>query len=125
MRLAIRTVLLLVLAAALAFAATGPVSKRFRVRAPQQLAGVLEDRAGAPIARLGLELLQAGKVVADAVTDAHGAYDFGVIQPGEYRIRLAQDYGWCAPVVKCKNRVCSIRPRVDICRDVDYGIGPP
>ncbi len=102
-------------------AANETASKVFRVRAPQRLNGVLQDRQGARIAKLGLQLVRGDTLIKEVTTSDVGEYDFGLIEAGEYRLRLTMADGpWCAPVVKCRRGSCAVRPRVDVCRTPNY-----
>jgi hypothetical protein len=102
-------------------AANVRVSKRFRISSPQRLAGVLQDRQGARIGKTAMDILQGDRVVAHAETNESGEYDFGIVPAGEYQIRFSHPNSpWCAPAMRCKNGVCGIRPRVEVCQVVDH-----
>jgi hypothetical protein len=89
------------------------VSKEFEIKHSQLLSGVLQDPAGASIPRLMLWLLSGNDIVRSLRTDNHGAYDFGEVPTGKYRISVPHN-GFCAPEVKCGTKGCSFTPRLRI-----------
>jgi hypothetical protein len=89
-------------------------SKRFEIRKPQSLKGILFDLAEARIAGLRLQLRSGNKTVKEITTGEVGEYDFGEIAPGKYRIRMINTH-WCPIEVVCSNDICSIKPHVKIC----------
>jgi hypothetical protein len=91
------------------------VSREFRLRHPQALAGAFEDPAGAVMSGIELELLSGKKVIRHLRTDNQGKYDFGEIPPGKYRVHV--QYGGnalCAPKVKCGAEGCSLKPKLTL-----------
>lgn len=87
------------------------VSREFRLKQPQELAGVLKDPNDVVLPGIRLELLSRGKIVKDLRTTSEGTYDFGVVQPGTYRIHIVRgDDPFCAPAVECGAHGCSIKP---------------
>src|SRR5690242_17040495 len=107
--------LTLVFAAAASFGGDCTVSKPFEVRQQQRLSSVLEDHTGAAITGAKLQLLSGEKLVRELHAQNAGAYDFGEVAPGTYRIRLV--FGgndFCAPTVKCRGLSCNIGRRVKL-----------
>jgi hypothetical protein len=92
------------------------LSKEFQIKKAQALAGVLLDPSGAVLSGIELQLLSGNRVVHHVATTNEGAYDFGSIAPGQYRIRVASRGGaLCAPKVRCMEKGgCVIEPRVAI-----------
>ena len=91
------------------------VSKEFRLRHPQVLAGVLEDPAGYVLPGIELHLLSGKKVVQQLRTNDQGAYHFAEVPPGKYRIQT--QYGgnsFCAPNVQCRAEGCTLKPRLTL-----------
>jgi hypothetical protein len=91
------------------------VSNEFRVKHPQTLTGVLTDPNDVTVPRIGLDLISRGKVVQSLRTNNAGAYDFGTLSSGRYRIHVK--YGansFCAPKVRCPNEGCRLDPRLKI-----------
>jgi hypothetical protein len=89
------------------------VSKEFQIKHSQTLAGVLQDPAGAPLPGIEIELLSGKNVIQHLRTNNQGAYDFGEVPAGKYRIRV--QYGgspFCAPKVQCGREGCSLKPRL-------------
>src|SRR5215470_1159201 len=79
------------------------VSKEFRLKRSQVLAGSLRDPNGASLPRIGLELLSGGTVIRDLRTNSEGAYDFGEVPSGKYRLRIHYgDDAFCPPRVRCE-----------------------
>ena len=86
-------------------------SKEFVVAKPQTLSGTLIDPVGEPVPGWSLELLSGDRVVQKLRTDNRGAYDFGSIPAGKYRLRMLS-YGFCAPKVHCKAGHCVLEPKL-------------
>jgi len=110
----------LLLVAMVANAASAKRAKSFRIPSPQSLAGVLEDCNGARVPDVTLELIQGKTVVKKAVANAIGEYDFGVIQPGMYKVRFVTSTPWCPPVVECEHGKCAIKSTIQVCQNTDY-----
>ena len=89
------------------------VSKEFRVKHAQVLAGVLHDPNGVTLPGIGLELRSGTKVIQDLRTGKEGSFDFGQVPAGKYRLHI-QSPGdpFCAPRVRCGNAGCSFDPQV-------------
>jgi hypothetical protein len=84
-------------------------SKPFQLGKPQVLSGTMQDPSGAVLPGIAVQLLSGKKVVRRLRTDNLGAYDFGEIPSGKYRIRV--DYpgkAFCAPEVRCAAEGCSV-----------------
>jgi hypothetical protein len=91
------------------------VSKEFRIKHPQVLAGVLQDPNDATLPGIGLELLSGGKVVQHLRTNNQGAYDFGMVPAGKYRIHVEySDNAFCAPKVQCGDQGCRLDSKMTI-----------
>ncbi len=91
------------------------VSREFQLKRPQLLAGVLEDPSGATLPGIELELLSGKKVVQHLRTNNQGAYDFGEVAAGKYRIHVQHGGGvFCAPKVRCETEGCSLKPRLTV-----------
>lgn len=113
---------MLAAAATIAAAKNHPVSNTFAIDQPKTFAGTLTDQTGADIANESFELLdERNKVINAVVTGPDGKYDFGILQPGRYRVRLKNkgergklDWEWCAPVVECSESSCRLLP-VKVC----------
>jgi hypothetical protein len=89
------------------------LSKEFYLKRPQVLKGVLEDPATAILPSVKLELLSGKTVIKYTVTDENGQYSFGETSAGRYRLRAVYNQeSFCAPIIKCGERGCSIQPRV-------------
>jgi hypothetical protein len=89
------------------------VSKEFRLRHPQALAGVFEDPAGAVMSGIELELLSGKIVIRHLRTDNQGKYDFGQIPSGKYRVHVQSGgNALCAPKVKCGTEGCTLKPKL-------------
>ena len=86
------------------------LSKKFELKKHQRLAGTLKDSLDAPLAGFQLDLLKNGQIALAQTTDNDGAYDFGDVPTGKYRIRLRRGLGFCAPSVKCTADGCKINP---------------
>jgi hypothetical protein len=87
------------------------VSKEFRLRHPQALAGVFEDPAGAVMSGVELELLSGKNFIRRLRTDNQGKYDFGRIPSGKYRVHVQSGgNALCAPKVKCGAEGCTLNP---------------
>jgi hypothetical protein len=97
--------------ATVAHASDCTTSKEFVLSKPQTMAGILVDPVGEPVFGWGLELLSRKGVVQKLTTDKRGAYDFGEIPAGKYRIRMTS-YGFCAPKVNCHDGHCAVEPKL-------------
>ena len=107
--------LLLMQMANLAAAKDCSLSREFHIKKVQILKGILQDPAGAVMPQIELELLSAGKVVRHLRTDDQGAYDFGELTAGRYRIHIVSSDGvLCAPRVRCEKKGCVIDSKVSI-----------
>jgi hypothetical protein len=86
------------------------VSKEFRLRHSQTIAGVLNDPVGTPLSGIELELLSTGTIIRQIRTDSQGRYDFGEVPAGKYTIHL-QNGGavLCAPKIQCGKSGCSLK----------------
>jgi hypothetical protein len=102
---------MLLLAGASAAAAKDLVSAIFHVDKPKPLAGVLTDNSGAELANQTLQLLDGQKKLIKALmTNSTADYDFGTLQPGDYRVRVKSATPWCQPEVVCDAKACKIKP---------------
>jgi hypothetical protein len=84
-------------------------SKPFQLGKPQVLSGTLQDPSGAVLPGIEVQLLSGNKIARHLRTSNLGAYDFGEIPLGTYRIRA--DYpakAFCAPEVRCVAGECSV-----------------
>jgi len=91
------------------------VSKEFHIKHPQVLAGVLQDPNSATLPGIGLQLLSGVNVIQHLRTNNQGAYDFGMVSAGKYRLQVQYgDNPFCAPKVKCGNQGCRLDPRLTI-----------
>jgi hypothetical protein len=92
------------------------ISKEFQIKKAQALAGVLQDPSGAVLPGIDLQLLSGNRVVHHVTTTNEGAYDFGSIAPGKYRIRVASRGGTlCALKIRCTEKEgCVIESRLTI-----------
>jgi len=89
------------------------VSKEFRLKHAQVLAGSLQDPMGTALPGIGLELISGSKVIRNLRTNSEGAYDFGEVPSGRYRLRIHYgDDTFCAPRVRCEKSGCGFDPRV-------------
>ena len=89
------------------------MSKQFELTQPQVLSGFFEDPAGATLPGIGVELLSGKRLVQSLRTNNQGAYDFGQIPPGKYRIRIRHGGdGLCAPKIQCGAKGGSLKPRL-------------
>ena len=88
-------------------------SKEFQLKQSQVLAGVLKDAADAIIPGMRLELLSGGKIVRQLRSDNDGAYSFGEVPTGKYRMR-AERRGFCAPKIECKDKGCTVNPTLQV-----------
>src|SRR5579872_280909 len=89
------------------------VSKEFRLKRAQALAGVLQDPYGAPLSGMELELLSGTKIVHHARADNQGRYDFGDVPAGKYRIHIQyRGDPFCAPKAQCGAQGCSLQPKL-------------
>jgi hypothetical protein len=111
--------LLLTTAAAASQGIDCSISTEFQLPKSQVLSGVLQDPSGAPLGGHKMELLKWKKSIRRVRTGKTGAYDFGEIPPGKYRIRLRHAGGFCAPYVECGADRCTPRPRVKL-KSVPY-----
>lgn len=85
------------------------LSKPFHLRSPQVLAGTFQDPTHAPLPGIKVELLSGTKVLQNLRTNNQGAYDFGTVSAGRYRIRVRySDNAFCAPEVRCSGQTCTI-----------------
>jgi hypothetical protein len=85
------------------------VSKEFQVKHPQSLSGILQDPNDVPLPGIELELLTRRKVIQRLRTNNQGAYDFGTVAVGRYRIQVRYgDNNFCAPKVICENQGCRL-----------------
>ncbi len=89
------------------------LSQEFQIKKAQILKGTLQDPSGALMPQIELELLSTKKVVRHLVTNNQGAYDFGEIPTGSYRIHIASKDGvLCAPRVRCGKKGCAIDSKI-------------
>jgi hypothetical protein len=86
--------------------------ERISTQKAQILSGFLEDPAGATLPGIVVELLSGKRLVQSLRTNNRGAYDFGQIQPGKYRIRIRDRDGFCAPKIRCAATGCIVNPRL-------------
>jgi hypothetical protein len=85
------------------------LSKPFHLRSSQVLSGTFQDPAHAPLPGIKVELLSGTKVLQSLRTNNQGAYDFGTVATGKYRIRVrCSDNAFCAPEVRCSGQTCTI-----------------
>ena len=91
------------------------LSREFQIKKAQILRGILQDPGGAIMPGIELELLSAKRVVRHLSTDNQGAYDFGEIAPGRYRIHVVSREGvLCAPKVRCGKDGCIVDSKISI-----------
>ncbi|SRR6266571_5433988 len=91
------------------------LSREFQIKKAQILKGILQDPAGALMPQIELELLSARKVVRHLITNNQGAYDFGEIPTGRYRIHIvSRDGVLCAPKVRCGRNGCAVDSKISI-----------
>jgi len=94
-------------------AADCTVSKEFRLKHAQVLAGSLQDPNGGSLPGVGLELVSGRTVIRDLRTNSKGAYDFGEVPSGKYRLRIHYgDDTFCAPRVRCGKSGCAFDSKV-------------
>ena len=98
---------LLALAATSALGGDCSTSSEFLLPKPQVLAGTFADPMNLPLPGLEIQVLRGRSVLLAARTDGKGAYGFGVIAPGKYRLRIVSQ-PFCAPKVKCRNESCTV-----------------
>lgn len=116
---------LLLAAAALAAAKSKP-SDFFTIDKPKPFAGTLTDQQGVVMADAPFQLLdERSRVLQTVVTKPNGSYDFGVLQPGRYRVRLRNkwrftDVPWCKPIIDCSESGCGIKP-LRVCSGIEKG----
>ena len=85
------------------------VSKEFHIKHAQVLKGAFEDPNGLALPGINVQLISGTKVVRHLRTNNQGAYDFGVVNPGKYKIHvLYGDNALCAPEVQCTNKGCRV-----------------
>ena len=114
-----RLVAILLLLSTIAVAQDHRDSKKFRVQIKQSLKGILTDSQPARISGLKLQLRRGKQIVIEITTNDEGAYDFGEIEPGEYRIRIVNQLYWCAPRVKCvPGGLCQVETVVRVCTPI-------
>ena len=108
-------VILLIQTASLATAKDCSLSREFEIKKAQILKGILQDPAGAVMPQIELELLSAREVVRHLSTSNQGAYDFGEIPIGRYRIHIvSRDGVLCAPKVRCGEKGCVVDSKISI-----------
>jgi hypothetical protein len=91
------------------------VSKEFRLRHSQVLAGVLEDPAGYVLPGIELHLLSGHKIIQQLRTSNQGEYHFAEIPPGKYRLQVQHGgNSLCAPKVQCGTEGCTFKPRLTL-----------
>ena len=84
-------------------------SQPFQLGKPKVLSGTLQDPSGAVLPAIEVQLLSGNKIVRHLRTSNLGAYDFGEIPSGTYRIRVASPAkAFCAPEVRCVAGECSV-----------------
>ena len=85
-------------------------SKPFHVSKTQKLSGTFRDPSGAVIPGIEVHLLSGNNVVQHVRTDNLGAYDFGEVPSGTYKIRVqyAPKDAFCAPEILCAAEQCTI-----------------
>jgi hypothetical protein len=106
---------LLVLLMAAANAGDCSTSKEFTLNHRQKLSGVLVDPGGADLPGVKVQLLSNKKVAQVFTTNNQGAYDFGEVPAGKYRIRIQySDRALCAPQIECNSEHCQILPKLRI-----------
>lgn len=89
-------------------------SNEFRIETPQVLSGVLRDPQGLILPGIELELLSGGKRVQKLRTDNRGAFNFGQVSAGRYKIRIKASGVFCAPKVLCGKQGCQVDSTVSI-----------
>jgi hypothetical protein len=106
---------LFVLFMAVANAKDCSTSKEFRLNHRQKLSGMLVDPDGAALPGIKVKLLSNEKIGQVATTNNQGAYDFGEVPAGKYRIRIQySDHAFCAPQIECNAKHCQILPKLRI-----------
>jgi hypothetical protein len=89
------------------------VSKEFHIQNAQVLTGVLQDVNDATLPAIKLELVSGTKIVHDLRTNDQGAYNFGEVPAGKYRIHVrSTGDAFCAPQIQCGAQGCSLQPRL-------------
>jgi hypothetical protein len=89
------------------------MSKPFEVRHEQVLSGELRDLMGAVAPGMRIALISDKNKVKYITTDESGHYDFGILTPGTYRIRMKDaGHGYCAPDVNCDSGSCKLVERL-------------
>jgi carboxypeptidase family protein len=106
---------LLVLFMAAASAGDCSTSKEFTLNHRQKLSGVLVDPNGADLPGIEVQLLTSKKIAQVLTTNSQGAYDFGEVPTGKYRISIQySDHAFCAPQIQCNSKQCQILPKLRI-----------
>jgi hypothetical protein len=73
------------------------------------------DTSRATLPGIRIQLLSGKKVIHDIRTNNSGAYDFGEVPAGSYRIRVQYgDHAFCAPRIQCNSKECQIQPELAI-----------
>ncbi|MFZ0307829.1 MAG: carboxypeptidase-like regulatory domain-containing protein [Candidatus Sulfotelmatobacter sp.] len=85
-------------------------SKPFHLPKTQKLSGTFRDPGGAVVPGIEVHLLSGKNVVRRVRTDISGAYDFGEVPSGTYKIRVkyAPKDAFCAPEIRCVGEQCTI-----------------
>ena len=85
-------------------------SMPFHLSKTQKLSGAFRDPSGAVIPGIEVHLLSGKNVVQHVRTDNLGAYDFGKVPAGTYKIRVqyAPKDAFCAPEIRCAAEQCTI-----------------
>lgn len=90
-------------------------SKEFTMNHGQRLSGVFLDPNGVELPGIGVQLLSGGRVFRDISTNSVGAYDFGDVPAGKYRIRVRWgQHSFCAPRILCNSNECKIEQRLKV-----------
>ena len=109
------TAILLIVGAPL-YARDCSLSEEFQIKRAQNLAGFLQDPVGAALPGVELQLLSRKTVIKRLKTTNEGAYNFGLIPAGKYRIRVRYSGGaFCAPKMRCTEAAgCALESKVAI-----------
>lgn len=90
-------------------------SKEFTMNHGRRLSGVFLDPNGVELPGIGVQLLSGGRVFRDISTNSVGAYDFGDVPAGKYRIRVRWgQHSFCAPRILCNSNECRIEQRLKV-----------
>jgi hypothetical protein len=73
------------------------------------------DTNRATLPGIRIQLLSSKKVIHDIRTNYQGAYDFGEVPAGSYKIRVQYgNHAFCAPQIQCNSKECQIQTELAI-----------